>query len=506
LSAKDFLIAVYNSLGVGSDYRSDLVDLFGTPDSSKKGYIGTIDRPIRWDWGETGFRKIINIIYVLSGQDPESFGSFFASQIQRKQKIVQSLVANRIIDDFPYMLYVFKHSLKKIPAFIARIDDISWIERRIWITYQPQSYMLLDPSTWKEFWEKLFTKGREDPEKWSDTWEHSWNKPRLSLALIQQMLHSGFSQDQYHILPTRLLIKHIQKKMDPASNQSRTCFMKNVTKTERRLKLRVPTDNQTFWGILSEFIGKTQVRGTVSFRHSGKTYEIRDIPSNTISEDSLVFKQEIGAARTICQAMLDVFNSEYVNIEFSGSLNKSILDSIFIKRAVKVSTVAKNYEKKYGETDFDYQLDLNPLSARFPNLKSKILFDLTAGLWNKSIAKDKEEFLEQWEHNFIKLPETNPDLCVFWHYGLSSEIRDGSYKGLEVGDYLLSKTKIDAIRYQPGSIKHSKILPKLVLLPFFRDADVRLEKELDWISSTQESMRRKSMLYGALRELLARML
>jgi hypothetical protein len=87
--------------------------------------------------------------------------------------------------------------------------------------------------------------------------------------------------------------------------------------------------------------------------------------------------------------------------------------------------------------------------------------------------------LERWEHNLIKLPDINPDPCAFWHYGLSFEIRDGSYKGRRIGDYLLSKRKIDATEYKPRSIGNAKTLPKLVLLAFFRDANVRLEKELN---------------------------
>jgi hypothetical protein len=54
------------------------------------------------------------------------------------------------------------------------------------------------------------------------------------------------------------------------------------------------------------------------------------------------------------------------------------------------------------------------------------LFDLTTGLWNKSVAKDKEEFVSQWEHNLLNFPERNNDIYVFWHYGLNSEIKDGS--------------------------------------------------------------------------------
>lgn len=500
LSTNDFMIVVYNFLEVGSAYRSDLVDLFGTPDGSKKGYLGSIHRPLRWDWGETGFRKIISIICALSGRKPDSFEKYFLSKVRHKENIIQTLVADHIIDGPPAMLYVFKHSSKKIPAFVAEIQDVSWIGRRIWITFLPRRYMLLDPATWKEFWNNLFTRGREDPQKWLDMWENSWNTPRPPQSQVQQMLHSSFTQDQYHIIPIKLLIENIKKKIDPISPQTRTCFIKDITKVKRRLRFGVPTDNQAFWGILSEFVHKTQVKGRVELKYDELTYEITDIPANTISEQSLVFKQEIGAARTICQAMLDVFDKDYLDTEFSTENRKSILDSVFIKRAIKVSMVAENYEQKYGETDFDYLLDLSPLSEKYPKSTIKILFDLTAGLWNKSVAKSKEEFLEQWQHNLIKLPEMNSNLYAIWHYGLVSEIKDGSYKGLEVGDYLQSKTEMEVIKYKKNAIRNAPSLPKLILLPFFRDADVRLEKELDWISSDKDTQRRKSKLYRALRE------
>lgn len=505
LLTDEFLIAIYNFLEVDSDYRSDLVDLFGTPDASRKGYLGSISKPLSWDWGDTGFKKIINIMYCLSNHDPNGFESFLLSNIRHKDKIVQALISNHIIDKPPRMLYVFRHSAKKIPAFVARIHDMAWVKRRVWITFQPEKYMILDPNTWKGFWNKLFTDGREDPRKWFDTWELSWSMTRPQFATVQQMLHSGFTQDQYHVIPVKLLIEHMKREVNPISETQRTCLIKNIIRNDKRLRLRVPTDNQAFWGILSEFIGASQVKGKVILRHNRGLYTITEIPSNTISEDSLVFKQEIGTARTICQAMLDVFGEDYLKVEFAKGSEIELLDSTFLKRAVKVSMVARDYDRKFGETDFDYQLDLNPLSTSYPKMKMRILFDLTAGLWNKSSAKSKEEFLKQWEHNIIKLPEMNDNLLTVWHYGLVSEVKDGSYKGLEIGEYLMSGAKAHVVKYRANSIKDSVSLPKAALLPFFRDAEVKLEKELAWISSDNEVDRRKSSLYGALKEILERL-
>jgi hypothetical protein len=205
--------------------------------------------------------------------------------------------------------------------------------------------------------------------------------------------------------------------------------------------------------------------------------------------------------------MLDVFGEEYLSAEFpGGALTKSVLDSKFLKRAIQVSTVTKGYDRRYGETDFDYQLDLDPLSKQAASVRrKKILFDLTAGLWNKGIGKNKEEFVEQWQHNLVKLPERNSDLIVFWHYGLISEVKDGSYQGQELGDYIKSRANIQATKYHRGSISKSKPTPQLVLLPFFRDSETRLETELNHISSNKAAERRKSVLYSALRELLERL-
>ncbi len=487
-----------------SDFRSDLVDLFGTPDGSKKGFIGSSNKLLGWDWGETGFRKIINIIYVLSGGH-SNFEEFYKLHIYKKTNILQSLITHQVIDRQPQMLYLFKHSSKKIPAFIAEINEISWKHRRIWITFKPKNYFLLDANTWKAFWDKLFTSEREDPKKWYENWEDSWNIPRVSKKEVEYMVHSGFSMDQYHIIPIKLLLNSIREKANPYFLKRRTCFIKNISRNDKRIRMGVQTDNQAFWGFLADIIGKTQVKGTVELKSGKRHFLITDIPANTINEKSNVFKQEIGTAITICQVMLDVFGVDYINIEFSKGNRKNLLDSVFLKRAIKVSMVAENYDKKYSETDFDYQLDLKPLAKKYPKLDIKILFDLTAGLWNKSITKDKDEFVRHWEHNLIKVPEKNKGLYVIWHYGLSSDIKDGSYKGLEIGEYLTSKTKINIIKYQPNSITNAPNTPKLTLLPFFRDSDVKLEKELKQISSDKTNVRRKSMLYGALKEMLEKL-
>lgn len=510
LLTKDFIISVYNLLETKSYYRSDLVDLFGTPDGSKKGYIGSIDRAITWDWGIAGFKKTMNIIYVLSGQSNSSFDEFYLSKISHKENIVQTLKADHIINANPQMLYVFKFTSRRIPAFTADIEEIAFRKSenkwRIWLTYKPTKIFFIDPTTWRAFWDKLFSNGCEDPMKWYQNWENSWDIPCPTQPEVERMVGSGCSLDQYHIVPTKFLLAHLKEISDPSSNKRSILFTKQITKNDKRTKFRVATDNQVFWGLLSDVIGKTQVTGTVELAFKTQQYFITDIPANTIIENGWVFKQEIGTAKTICQAMLDVFGQDYIDIEFAKVNKKKILDSEFLRRATKISEIAVNYDKAYSETDFDYQLNLAPLATKYPNLDCRILFDLTAGLWNKSVAKDKDEFVAQWEHNLVKFPEMNNEIYVIWHYGLNSEVKDGSYKGKEIGEYLQSKTQMSTTKYQLNSITNLPAMPKLVLLPFFRDTPAKLERELDQISSDKVSERRNSMLYGAVNELIRRLL
>ena len=92
--------------------------------------------------------------------------------------------------------------------------------------------------------------------------------------------------------------------------------------------------------------------------------------------------------------MLDVFGEEYLSAEFGKELTKTLLDSHFIKRASQVSMVAKQYDPEYAETDFDYELRLDPMRDQIPSLRrKKILFDLTAGYGARVLEKTKRTSL-----------------------------------------------------------------------------------------------------------------
>jgi hypothetical protein len=513
--AKDFLISVYNLLEERSAYRSDLIDLFGTADAAKKGFIGgrSFDKSLRWDWGDPGFKGIISILYFLSGKQPDKFREFYYSNVFHKTDILHVLIDNKVIDNKPLMLYVISQKSKKIPAFTSEIEEISWEKNeegkwRIWWVFKPKGYLLLDWMFWKEnVLNVLLEKGRENPTSWFDNWERLWDIPRFAEQQITQMLKPSVSQAQYHIVPLKLLQEEVKQKVDPYKSQQKgAVFIKNVSRNDQRLQSGNSTDNQSFWGILSEIIGKTQVRGKVEFTFCRNHYSITDIPSNTTSEGTWVFKQEIGAARTICQALVDTFGQEYVDLEFGRERTINLVKSKFLRRASKVSEVASQFESDYAETDFDYELSFKELSIKYPCLKTKLLFDLTAGLWNKDRTTSHEDFVRQWEHNLIRVPERNSNICVIWHYGLNSKTKDGSYKQKEIGDYLKAQTQMNTVKYQPDTITSQMSLPGLVLMPFFTDSPVNLEQELNRISSEKAAERRKSMLYNALKEILTKMI
>jgi hypothetical protein len=83
---------VYNFVEIESAYRSDLVSLFGNPDGSKRGYLGSTDKPLCWDWGTPGFGNLIKILYSLSGFDQNTFPDFYDSKIRHTEKIDKNIL------------------------------------------------------------------------------------------------------------------------------------------------------------------------------------------------------------------------------------------------------------------------------------------------------------------------------------------------------------------------------------------------------------------------------
>ena len=59
-----FIITIYNKLVEDSPSRSDIFDLFGTPDRINPGLIGTMKsqnfKSLYWGWGQNGLKRCAN--------------------------------------------------------------------------------------------------------------------------------------------------------------------------------------------------------------------------------------------------------------------------------------------------------------------------------------------------------------------------------------------------------------------------------------------------------------
>ena len=206
-------------LGEQSAYHDDLFSLFGDPDNLNSGYIGSkLKKPIKWDWGHSGLKKIMKFIFYVSlnRKDDVYFEKWYKEE--RRNNFCHSGKF------FSKILYVFRYKGKTIAAFIATVKGIEKYEGRIWLEFIPQRYFLLPPTFIDEFKKRYFSSGREDPDKWS-------SELGIDNLITEKIFSSAASQDQYHIIPLQFLHDWIVQYL---SKGGRPLFISDVEKNARR--------------------------------------------------------------------------------------------------------------------------------------------------------------------------------------------------------------------------------------------------------------------------------
>jgi SOS-response transcriptional repressor LexA len=177
---------------------------------------------------------------------------------------------------------------------------------------------------------------------------------------------------------------------------------------------------------------------------------------------------------------------------------------VLLHRAECVSDVATDFDPAYGQTNYDYVLDLNAVGV-----DKSIAIDLTSGLWHKGLGKSRDEYVAQWKHNIVDVPLRNPRVLTIWHYGLQSFEK---YKGKEVGRFLIESTGLKPSQYLYLDRRTEPVLPsdlRVMFLPFYDDNDDfnKLTQELKSLAPESVDDRlAKSKLYCALRMLASRFL
>ena len=489
----DCIIAIYNKLDKDSPYRSDIFDLFGTPDNLNLGLVGTRDKhkfkSLYWDWGLNGIKKVCKFLYWQQNQSLDGFELWY-------RKLDYASLA-KMVDK---LLYVFKYQDKKIAAFVATINRTERKGGRLWFDFTPQKFVLLPPDFMTDYRRDFFSGGREDGQKWSAFFDSEYGISGLESA-FNDIFSSAASQDQYHIIPVRYIDKWVEKRTDPRVT-TKPLFISSVADNKRLLAKGLPSANQVFWSIFSQYTGRTQVTGSFSIVVKGLEYSVTDIPVNSFVEKGYVYYHEVGVPYVIFQVLQETLEekayqsfkeNQFLEVEFHNKRSIGFRESHFLKRAERVGDVATTFKPKYKLTDYDYVLHLSPLG-----LKQKIAFDLTSGLWHKGLGRARSDFAQQWLHNLAYVPLNNPDIIAVWHYGL---IEFEPFEELEIGRWLIKKSGLKPNQYlyldKTALSQRNMSIPddiRLILLPLYDDkADfLGLRRELTSLNPRQNMDKLKS--------------
>jgi hypothetical protein len=464
----DCIIAIYNKLDKDSPYRSDIFDLFGTPDSLNIGLVGTKDghkfKSLYWDWGLNGIKKVCKFLYWQQNQNLDGF--------ERWYRRLDFKILPKMIDK---LFYVLKYQDKKVTAFIATINRTEKRGGRLWFDFTPQKFVLLPPDFMADYRRDFFSHGREDSQKWSAFFESEYSMSGLE-SMLGDIFSSAASQDQYHIIPVKYIDKWVEKRTDPGIT-TKPLFISSVADNKKLLARDLPSTNQVFWSIFSQYTGHTQVTGSFSIIVKGSEYSVTDIPVNSFIEKGYVYYHEVGVPYAIFQVLQETLEekayrsfkeNQFLKIEFYSKKSIGFHESHFLKKAERVSDIATTFNTKYKLTDYDYVLHLSPLG-----LKHKIAFDLTSGLWYKGFGRSKPDFVQQWLHNLTYVPLNNPDIIAVWHYGL---VNFEPFEGFEIGLWLIKNSGLRPNQYlylDKAALSQGNIfIPddiRLILLPLYDD-------------------------------------
>jgi SOS-response transcriptional repressor LexA len=498
------VVAIYNKLDDDSPYRSDIFDLFGSQDGSQRGIVGTKKgaefRALEWAWGQNGIKKVCKFLYWRLHRRLGGFDAWY-----RGVQAADFRPLGRLIDS---LLYVFKYRGRAISAFIASVDGVEKRGKHIWFRFTPRKFVLLPPDFMEDYRRHFFDGGRESAAKWA---EYCGERGYLSgySDELGDIWQSGMTQDVYHIVPVDFVEEWVQMRAEPKFD-TRPIFVATIQDDKLLAGKGLPTNNEIFWSVFSQYIGRSQVKGKFYVVERGQEYAVTDIPVNSLTERGLVYYQEVGAAYAIFRALIDAAGklaldgattNRLLDVEFRDKHRCSIrlAESSLLARAERVADAVGTYDSEYERTDYDYVLRLSGLGG-----KHSLLFDLTSGLWRKGAGNSKEEFVAQWTHNLFSVPLRNENVISVWHYGLTEY---EPYQGKEVGRHIIDRVGLSRDKYLYIDKSTPVRLPsdlRVVMMPFY-DNDGRynsLSEELRRLDPNPTNTRaNQSQLYGVLRNL-----
>lgn len=415
---KGYFPYLYNNLSPNENFElnfeEDLFELFGTEDLSETGLVGKWNSHIsdfesaRWNWSLYTLKGFVGVLYLLkalqngSEFELEEFEQFYKQEIMHQKHIVKNLEDKGLVPVPFRMIYTLRYNRYYFPALILRIRKIEWNPKEhskypIYITFVPETYFLVDSKLWKDIDRKA-----RDRIYWERHLQEQYNI-KLNEDIRQVVKSHTFSQNIYRIMPLSLFTKKLLPNIKKTENE--IFYLKRIKKTQPDLAL---SDNQIFWGLFHHMTNTTQVLYPLELEVDDERYQIQNLPINTLSNRTDVFRQEAGTANVICHALFDVFKEQYLECEFGQTNTINSSETSVLRRAVKLKEVAKSPTEGFENTNYDYGALLSHL-----NVDHTLLFSLTVGLWHKG-RKSYDEYLAQWKEMMFKTPLTTKNITVVW--------------------------------------------------------------------------------------------
>lgn len=493
---------LYNNLspsgGFELEFEEDLFELFGTEDLSEKGLVGKWDsqledfESVRWNWGTSSLKGFTGLFYLLNCLEKDNefsyseFEEFYNNEIKNQNNILQKLREKNLIGSPFLMIYTLRYRNYYFPALLLRIKKIEWnkeehLKYPIFIDFVPEKYFVVSSDVWKDLDSQCRSR-----DYWTDYLEKKYGI-KLTEGMKKVIKSYTFTQNLYRVMPISLL----EEKFTPETEEDSDglLYLKDVEKRvehpEREFSF---TDNQIFWGLFHSITNTKQQVYTPELKIDGEKFQIKNIPINTLSERTNVFRQEAGVANTLCYNLFDAFRDDYLNHEFDGRRTITAGETSILRRAVRLGEVADSPREEFENTNFDYAVFLDPLGV-----EKSLLFSLTTALWEKGRGKTYTDYVEQSREMLFRTPQTTDGIITIWFMTITETQNSwfGNHKTPDssIQDMVdrITTDLSSSIEYEfAGEEDFSSGDSKIVILSMFEETpqSKNVERELEGLLST----------------------
>jgi len=168
-------------------------------------------------------------------------------------------------------------------------------------------------------------------------------------------------------------------------------------------------------GVLESFMKMANIRFEIKIDLPylcgvcGKQHRLLRVPISAMFKTDQAYIQEAGFGRILWQLLWEEFPEKMCN---NYPRECRMIASPVLKRELKVSAVKEDSE---NNRDYDYAVDLEPLTGK----SGWLLFSLTTGLWKKGgfheATFDREKYIQYWKEMLVKIPSSVEKTKSLWY-------------------------------------------------------------------------------------------